>query len=445
LPGANQSKKGPAQLTEGNALWRSSLSQQPWKIGVNMKIISRKKVMKLRLFLLTLIMMLMMTGASVAGDRGIWSNFWVSNAYADDAGDCEEGKVWRDNECRDPHDDDDNDHDGDKDDDDNDGQIVYVEVPGPTVYVDVPGPEVIVEVPGETVYVDVSGPEVIVEVPVEVIVEVPGPEVIVEVPGETVYVDVPGPETTVYVDVPGPDVIVEVPGDTVFVNVPGPEVIVEVPGDTVFVNVPGPELIVEVPVEVIKEVIVEVPGDTVYVDVPGPEVIIEVPVETIVYVDVPGPEVIVEVPVIEYVDREVIVEVPVEVIVEVPGPEVIVPVDFGTPHYANHAKLAEGQGGSGCLSCHQENGYAKPATDKTLLSEWNYRYEGNALTDPTTGLIATDPVSGAQIISGGSTAVLTVGQSIMCRDCHYPHNQGGGFVPSGLQSQDQHQGCIDCH
>jgi hypothetical protein len=295
-----------------------------------MKIISRKKVMKLRLFLLTLIMMLMMTGASVAGDRGIWSNFWVSNAYADDAddaGDCEEGKVWRDNECRDPK----NGHDGDKDDDDNDGQIVYVEVPGPTVYVDVPG---------ETIFVNVPGPEVIVEVPVEVIVEVPGPEVIVELPGETVYVDVPGPETTVYVDVPGPEVIVEVP---------------------------------------------------------GPEVIVEV--------------------------------------------DKIVPVDFGTPHYANHAELAKG-GASSCTNCHSENGFAKPATDKALLSEWNYSYEGNALIDPTTGLIATDPISGAQIISGGSTAVLTVGQSIMCRDCHYPHDQGGGWVPQGAE---KHEGCIDCH
>ena len=267
-----------------------------------------------------------------------------------------------------------------EDDDDSNTSIVYVEVPGPIEYVD---REVIVEVPG---------PEVIVEVPVEVIVEVPGPteyvdrEVIVEVPGPTEYVD-----REVIVEVPGPEVIVEVPVE-VIVEVPGPEVIVEVPVE-VIVEVPGPEVIVEVPVEVI-------------VEVPGPEVIVEVP----------GPEVIVE------VDK-------------------IVPVDFGTPHYANHAELAKG-GASSCTNCHTDNGYAKPATDKTLLSEWNYRYEGNALTDPTTGLIATDPVSGAQIISGGSTAVLTVGQSIMCRDCHYPHNQGGGWVPQGAE---KHEGCIDCH
>jgi hypothetical protein len=216
----------------------------------------------------------------------------------------------------------------------------------------------------------------------------------------------------------------------VYVEVPGP---IEYVDREVIVEVPGPEVIVEVPVEVI----VEVPGPTEYVDreviveVPGPEVIVEVPVEVIV--EVPGPE--------------VIVEVPVEVIVEVPGPEVIVevdkivPVDFGTPHYANHAELAKG-GANSCTGCHTDNGYAKPATDKALLSEWNYSYEGNALIDPTTGLIATDPVSGAQIISGGSTAVLTVGQSIMCRDCHYPHDQGGGWVPQGAE---KHEGCIDCH
>jgi hypothetical protein len=240
----------------------------------------------------------------------------------------------------------------------------------------------------------------------------------------------------VYVEVPGP---IEYVDREVIVEVPGPEVIVEVPVE-VIVEVPGPTEYVD------REVIVEVPGPTEYVDreviveVPGPEVIVEVPVEVIV--EVPGPEVIVEVPV------EVIVEVPgPEVIVEVPGPEVIVevdkivPVDFGTPHYANHAELAKG-GASSCLGCHDTDGYAKPATDKTLLSEWNYRYAGNALTDPTTGLIAQDPVSGAQIISGGSTAVLTVGQSIMCRDCHYPHDQGGGWVPQGAE---KHEGCIDCH
>jgi len=127
---------------------------------------------------------------------------------------------------------------------------------------------------------------------------------------------------------------------------------------------------------------------------------------------------------------------------ETPGqcPEVNLPLP-GNPHAAIHSQLASENGPGQCLECHRSGGEAVTQGQTMLCSQYPFRYPGIVAINPNTGNPLEDPVTGGMLISGGHIGVYDPGMAVVCRDCHYPHQSGGGKV----EDSDRHAGCVDCH
>lgn len=112
---------------------------------------------------------------------------------------------------------------------------------------------------------------------------------------------------------------------------------------------------------------------------------------------------------------------------------------IGNLHGAIHPTLARTSKAQ-CDTCHAA-GAAIVRSDKVICAQFDFVPTGRTLIDPATGVNAVDPVSRAQIVSGGRTAVLKVGDVVQCRTCHYPHATSNASV----REANIHTGCTDCH
>lgn len=114
---------------------------------------------------------------------------------------------------------------------------------------------------------------------------------------------------------------------------------------------------------------------------------------------------------------------------------------IGNKHAVVHGELAAQDSGRSCRECHTAGGEAIVSNYTMLCSQYSFVNPGRSIPDPITGLPATDPVSGTQIVSGRGIAVLYPNDLVRCSDCHNPHRSPQHKV----EDREVHAGCLDCH
>lgn len=114
---------------------------------------------------------------------------------------------------------------------------------------------------------------------------------------------------------------------------------------------------------------------------------------------------------------------------------------IGNKHAVVHGTLAAQDSGAACRECHRPNGEAVVNNYTMLCSQYSFSKPGRTIPDPITGLPASDPVSGTQIVSGLGIAVLYPNDLVRCSDCHNPHRSPSHKV----EDREVHAGCLDCH
>jgi hypothetical protein len=94
----------------------------------------------------------------------------------------------------------------------------------------------------------------------------------------------------------------------------------------------------------------------------------------------------------------------------------------GNLHGSTHVTRTKDLGLANCKTCHTAGGSAVVSSDRTICSRFSFLPAGRVLMDPITGQPARDPLSGYQVVSGGSIAVLQKGETVFCSTCHTIHN-----------------------